>query len=195
MTRALTLAAVAALALGVSAQAQISPSGKGPIDITADSGVFSSQTCESTWSGAAEALQGDSRLRANVIKAYLKHKPVSAKPEAQNQGQTLDPQGNCGATDRMEADGDVFFVTPTQIAKGDHAVYTAADDTIVMTGNVIVVQGKDVARGDRMTIHVATREVHLESNATGRGTPHRVQGFFYPSQAAGQPGAPAPAAP
>jgi len=179
----LALATGLALAgsLGGVAQAQIAPSSNGPIDITADNGTLVNSTCEATWSGAAEALQGNSRLRANVIKAYLKKKP----PSAAN-------QTDCGATERIEADGNVFYVTPDQVAHGDHAVYTADVDQIVMTGNVIVVQGKNVVRGDKMTIHVATREVTIDAAAQGRGTPGRVRGVFYPNQP-GTPGS-APAA-
>jgi lipopolysaccharide export system protein LptA len=170
-------AVLAVVAIGVAgpAGAQLAPSSSAPIDITADNGTLTNATCEATWSGAAEALQGTSRLRANVIKAYLKKKPPGANGQL-----------DCGATDRIEADGNVFYVTPDQVARGDHAVYTADNDQIVMTGNVIVVQGKNVVRGDRMTIKVATREVELDSAAKGRGTPGRVRGVFYPNQ----PGAP-----
>ncbi len=178
--------------LGAAAQAQIAPSSNGPIDITADNGTLVNSTCEATWSGAAEALQGNSRLRANVIKAFLKKKP----PAAAGQSAPAGPGGaanpsDCGPTQRIEADGNVFYVTPDQIAHGDHAVYNADADQIVMTGNVIVVQnGKNVVRGDKMTIHVSTREVTIDSIAQGRGTPGRVRGVFYPNT----PGAPGSAA-
>jgi lipopolysaccharide export system protein LptA len=171
--------------LGSAAHAQLAPSSNGPIDITADNGTLVNSTCEATWSGAAEALQGTSRLRANVIKAFLKKKPptVAAHSDAAAAGNPSD----CGATERIEADGNVFYVTPDQIAHGDHAVYSAEADQIVMTGNVIVVQnGKNVVRGDKMTIHVSTREVTIDSIAQGRGVPGRVRGVFYPNT----PGAP-----
>jgi lipopolysaccharide export system protein LptA len=173
--------ALALGALGPPAVAQISPTNNGPIDIAADNADFSNQTCESTWSGAAEALQGDSRLRADMIRAVAKKKPPApgAKPPA---GAPLDAQSGCGQTDRIEADGKVFYVTPTQYASSDRAVYTADDSTIVMTGHVIVVQGENVVRGDRMTIDTQTRVVHMFSDATGRGTPGRVRGVFFPNQ-------------
>lgn len=177
-----------------AASAQIAPSGNGPIDITSDNGDFSNATCVSTWSGSAEALQGNARLRAHVIKAFLKPKPATAQPPAA--GATPEQQSNCGDTDRIEADGDVFYQTPDQIARGDHAVYTADNDLIVMTGDVVVLQGKNVVRGDKLTIHVKDKVALMESNAKGRGTPGRVRGVFYPNQQ--QPGgtaaAPAPAA-
>jgi lipopolysaccharide export system protein LptA len=176
--------------LGVAAHAQLAPSSNGPIDITADNGTLVNSTCEATWSGAAEALQGDSRLRANVIKAFLKKKPPTAAAHSGAAGAGAAAAGNpsdCGATERIEADGNVFYVTPDQVAHGDHAVYSADADQIVMTGNVIVVQGgKNVVRGDKMTIHVSTREVTIDSIAQGRGVPNRVRGVFYPNT----PGAP-----
>jgi len=176
--------------LGVAARAQLAPSSNGPIDITADNGTLVNSTCEATWSGAAEALQGTSRLRADVIKAFLKKKPPSAA--GQSGAAQAGPAGagnpsDCGATERIEADGNVFYVTPDQVAHGDHAVYSADADQIVMTGNVIVVQGKNVVRGDKMTIHVSTREVTIDSIAQGRGVPGRVRGVFYSNQP-GSPG-------
>jgi lipopolysaccharide export system protein LptA len=178
--------------LGLSAQAQIAASSNGPIDITADNGTLVNSTCEATWSGAAEALQGDSRLRADVIKAFLKKKPSAAGAKSAAAGSGANPS-DCGSTERIVADGNVFYVTPDQVAHGDHAVYSADADQIVMTGNVIVVQGgKNVVRGDKMIIQVSTRHVTIDSDAKGRGTPGRVRGVFYPNQ----PGAPgsAPAA-
>jgi lipopolysaccharide export system protein LptA len=181
-------------ALAGTAPAQISPGGNGPIDITSDNGDFSNATCVSTWSGSAEALQGNARLRADVIKAFLKPKAPSTKPPPP--GATPAQQSNCGDTDRIEADGNVFYQTPDQIARGDHAIYTADSDLIVMTGDVIVLQGKNIVRGDKLTIHVKDKVALMESNAKGRGAPGRVRGVFYPNQQAqpGSPGAAAPAA-
>jgi len=194
--------ALAVIAAPATSLAQLAAgSNSGPIDITADNGTFENATCTSTWSGAAEVLQGDSRLRADQIKAFLKVKPPArgqvpaARPSDDQAAPDAGAGAGCGATERIEADGHVFYVTPSEIARGDHAVYTADDGRIVMTGNVIVVQGKDVIHGDRMTIQVATHQVAFESAAKGRGTPGRVRGVFYPGQP-GLPGAgPAPPAP
>ena len=174
------------------AWAQISPQSNGPMDISADNGTFVGAACESTWSGSAEVLQGTSRLRANLIRAYFKKKPGAAgansgggKAGGPIGGLPGGPESACGATERIEAEGEVFYVTPDQVARGDRAVYTADNDQIVMTGNVIVVQGKNVVHGDRLTIQVSTRQAQMESDAKGRGATNRVRGVFY-----SQPGAP-----
>jgi lipopolysaccharide export system protein LptA len=160
-----------------------SSSSNAPIDISSDESEVHSAQCLSIWRGEAEALQGDTRLRANVIEASAKQKGADASG-----------QMRCGQTDKIVADGDVYYVTPTQVAHGQHAVYSADADQIVLTGDVIVVQGKNVVRGQRLVIHVSTHEAHMESDVKGRGKPGRVRGVFYPNQP-GTPGAPAPPPP
>jgi len=166
---------IGAAALSPAAQAQLAQPSRGPIDITADEAEVENAKCLTTWRGAAEVLQGQTRLRADVIRAWARRK-----------GQDANGQTSCGDTDRLEADGDVFYVTPTQVAHGQRAVYTTGNDEIVLTGDVIVVQGKDVVRGDRLVIHVASHQAQMQSNVEGRGKPGRVRGVFYPNQ----PGAP-----
>ena len=179
---ALTLAA--SLVAATPAHAQLDARSNAPIDTTADEMEVVNSQCLVVFRGSAEALQGKSRLRASTISVYSRSKGAGANG-----------QPNCGGTDRIIADGHVFFVTPDQNATGDHAVYSAASDQIVITGNVIVVQGNNVARGDRLTIQVSTKAAKMESNVKGAGRPHRVRGVFYP-EPKDQPGAQTtPAAP
>lgn len=174
-------AALSVLAAGGVARAQIETNSNAPIDITANEAEVVNSKCLAVWKGAAEALQGDSRLRADTITVY-------EAPKGKDSG----GQQNCGATERVIAEGHVYYVTPTQRARGDRAVYTAADDQIVMTGNVVVAQDKDVARGDKLIIKVSTKQFTMVSNATGAGAANRVRGVFYPKKAdQPQPGSPA----
>jgi len=162
-------AALLALGLAGGAIAQVDTRSKAPIDITANQAEVIASKCVAIWRGAAEALQGQARLRADTISIYSTPKGTGANG-----------QPACGGTDRIVADGHVYYVTPQQNARGDHAVYSAAADQIVITGDVILVQGKDVGRGDKLTLDVATREARLESNATGAGQPGRVRAVYYP---------------
>lgn len=169
MNRWIGLAAgLAAFACAAGARAQVDTRSGAPIDITADQAEVVNSKCLAIWRGAAEALQGQTRLRANVISVYAVKKGVGK-----------DGKVDCGGTERIVADGDVYYVTPQQRARGDHAVYNQHADEIVMTGNVIVVQGKDVARGERLVIKVSTKETRMESGPAGTGH-GRVRGVFYP---------------
>jgi lipopolysaccharide export system protein LptA len=164
-------ALAAALAWAGSGAAQIETNSKSPIDVTADEAEVVNARCIAIWRGSAEVIQDKTRLRADTITLYRKAK-----------GKGSDGQTDCGDTDRIVADGHVYYATPDQNAKGDHAVYTQVDDQIVVTGDVVVVQGKDVARGDRLVLHVKDHQATLNSRVTGPGKPGRVRGVFYPDK-------------
>ena len=160
--------AVGVWAFGLAAGGAVAQIGdsNAPVDITADSAEVINAQCLAIWNGRAEATQGQMRLRAERIKVY-----------------TVRRGNSCGRTDRIVAEGGVYYVTPTQTARGDNAVYSQSADTIVITGNVVIVQGRNVARGDRLTIHVPTRQAVMDSNSRGRGG-NRVRGVFYPGSGA-----------
>ena len=175
------LIGVAVLALGLAspAAAQLAQNSDAPVDITADALEVVNTQCLSIWSGSAEALQDKARLRADVLKTYNK------KGEARPNGQS----SACGALERMEAIGNVYYVTPQQRVRGDNANYDVAADKIVITGDVVAVQGQNVIRGDRLTVNAKTGDAQMESNAKGRGAKTRPRAVIYPSeqQQAGQP--------
>ena len=77
-------------------------------------------------SGNTMDTNGYTPLRADTITVYSTPKGTDANG-----------QPSCGGTDRIVADGNVFYVTPQQNARGDHAVYSKAADEIVITGDVV----------------------------------------------------------
>lgn len=165
---------------GGGPMAGFSTQSQGPVDIAADKLTYDSANCESIATGSVEMLQGTSRLRAEAAHAFSKHKPATG-PD----------QPACGPVERIEVDGGVFYVTPDETARGDHAVYDADQNLIVMTGNVVLVQAKqNVVRGNRLTIHTLTHLAEMVSTAQGRGTPGRVRAVLYPSAGPGVPGGP-----
>ncbi len=164
MKRIWAMAAAAGLLAAGQANAQLSRNSSAPIDITADEAEVINSQCLAIWRGAAEALQDRTRLRADTIRVH------SAK------------RGDgCGSTERLEAEGNVYYVTADQAVRANNAVYTASSDTITLTGDVIIVQGKNVARGERLVVNVESGQAEMSSSARGRGNPNRVRGVFYPS--------------
>lgn len=175
------LAALAALAMAIGAgpaAAQIAQSSDAPVDITADSLEVVNNECMSIWSGSAEALQDRTRLRADVLKTFSKKGPAKAGGQG----------SSCGALDRMEAIGNVFYVTPQQRVRGDHATYDVTSEKIVITGDVVAVQGQNVIRGSRLVVNVATGDAQMESGSKGAGKA-RPRAVIYPSDQSGQPSA------
>ncbi|HYG26828.1 MAG TPA: LptA/OstA family protein [Caulobacteraceae bacterium] len=163
MKRLAMITAAALLAAG-PAGAQLAQDSSAPIDITADEAEVINSQCLAIWRGAAEALQARTRMRADVIRVYS----------------TKEGDG-CGSTDRLEAEGNVYYVTVDRAVRADKAVYAAASETITMTGGVIIVEGRNVARGDQLVVNVESGAAQMSANARGRGNPNRVRGVFYPS--------------
>lgn len=156
-----------ALAAAGAVHAQLGATNKAPVDITADQLEVQNAQCLTVWKGAAEALQDTSRLRANTLDIY--NKVLGGRGSAGAQ--------NCGQLDRMEADGQVYYVTPNRVVKGDHAVYTADTKTIVLTGDVVATQCQNVIAGTRLTINTVTGEATMVSETKGR-----VRAVIYPNQ-------------
>lgn len=171
------------LAIAGHAAAQIDTRSKAPIDISAKEAEVINSKCVAIWRGAAEAVQGPSRLRADTLTVFSRPKARAAAGPASAGPEPMAPQASCGGAERIVADGHVYYANAQQAARGDHAVYTQASDQIVITGNVVVVQGEDVARGDRLVLKVGSREATMQSEAAGAGQSHRVRGVFYPSDA------------
>lgn len=154
ISRISSMAAVAlAMTLIPAAGEAQSPvnSSDAPISFGADSGEYVGNTV--TLRGRAELIQGQNRLRADSVSG------LSQTGES-----------------RIQASGNVYFVTPEQTIRGDSAVYTTADDMIVVTGDVILTQGQNVLTGSRLTYNVRTQTARIEAGGQGG----RIRGVFYP---------------
>jgi lipopolysaccharide export system protein LptA len=170
LLRLMTIVApLAFIAAGV-VHAQLASSSKAPVDITADQLEVQNTQCLTVWRGSAEALQDTSRLRANTLNIYNKVLGGHGGAGAQN----------CGQLDRMEADGSVYYVTPNRVVRGDHAVYTAGDKTIIMTGDVVATQCQNVISGTRLMINTQTGEATMVSEPSAHKG--RVRAVLYPNQ-------------
>jgi lipopolysaccharide export system protein LptA len=204
MTRlkVLAVASVCGAALSVGAANAQLPASNGPLDVTGNSLEVIDGQHLAIWRGDVEAVQDGNRLVADTMNVYFQGntapagaaKPKTVTPAA---GGAASIGQSWGSPKQVVADGHVFFVSTTQTARGTHAVYDVEPDTITMTGDVVMVQGDNVIKGDKVVIQVKTGHADVISNASGRNKPERVRGVFYNANqtppAAGQP-APAAAA-
>ena len=116
-------------------------------------------------------------MLADQLNIYFSGRPGGAPPSAG----PASPGRNWGDVQRLVAEGNVFFVSPTQTARGQHAVYEVVPDTITMTGDVVVVTGENVVKGDKLIIEVKTGHATIVSDTAGRNQTQRVRGVFYSS--------------
>jgi lipopolysaccharide export system protein LptA len=80
---------------------------------------------------------------------------------------------------KLEALGGVIVNSKDQKATGDRADFEMKANIIVMTGNVVVTQGQNVMKGDRLVVDLNSSRAHMEAGS--KGVPGRVQGLFVPS--------------
>ena len=159
MSKTSTLIASAALILALGTPAVTGAQSGNQADATRQPVQFGADAGDYTpdgfaLRGRAEVTQGTNRIRADAIRGY---------------------RGSDGNLSRVEATGNVYFVTPDQSMRGNAATYTLTDGQVVVTGDVILTQGESVLTGGRLVYNVRTETARIESAG------NRVRGVFYPS--------------
>lgn len=177
LKRPAAVAAVASLlAIGGAQEpvlAQIQ--GDGPVAVT--SSEFESVGNTAVYRGQVQAIQGQTRLNCSELRIVFSG--------GSGGGAQVGAAG--GDVQSYNCAGPVYYVTPTEQARGDAAVFTVNNETIVLTGNVVIRQGQNVAQGHRLSINTRTRNTRLES----AGSAPRVRTVIYPDEQNGAPGGPA----
>jgi len=152
-----------------------------------------------TFSGNVRVVQGDTTMRCRTL--VVTYGPeenagatkAGAPTPTESQASPGMPQG--GSFRRAEAHGDVTVVSKDQNASGDLGVYDMKTKTVTLTGNVVVSQGKNVVRGERVVVNTETGDARVdgvtardrgESGVTGQD---RVRVLIQPTK--GAKGAPA----
>ncbi len=163
---ALTAAALAVAADTVPARAEI---GAGydtslPIEITADSLEVQQDAQVAVFRGNVDAVQGELNLRADQLIVHYR-----TNSENQNSIRLI------------EANGNVFLSSPTEMAQGEKGVYDVDADTIQLTGSVVLIRGDNVIRGDRLEMDLATGRSRVLSGGLEAGGDGRVKALFVPN--------------
>lgn len=139
--------AIAAWLLGVcgAASAQIGDS-NAPIEITSRQGEYFQNEGRGIYTGNVVATQGDSRITTDKLTMMCRQAPASA-------GSTEAPA--CEEMEQLIAEGNVYYTAPDVKIKGDKATYDFPNDTITITGDVILSRGEEgVVRGTQVVYAV-----------------------------------------
>lgn len=151
-----------------------------PVKIESDSLEVRDKSHQATFIGKVKLVQGDTTIQCQRLLIF--YEDSSAAPAQQKKSpQTAQKGGALGGGQqikRAEARGDVLVTQKDQTAKGDNGVFDVKSNTITLTGSVVVTQGTNVLRGDRMLVDLNTGISRVESNKT-----QRVEGLFNPSSA------------
>jgi lipopolysaccharide export system protein LptA len=163
-----------------------------PIKIEAASLEMRDKKKEATFSGNVKVVQGDTTMTSKTLVVFYDSTPAPAAAPAPNtkaaksaaiQSATPGPGGSSSIR-RLEARGSVVVTQKDQVVTGETAVFDTKSNLITMLGGIVLTQGKNVLRGDRLMVDITTGVSRVESDSG------RVQGLF---QSSG-PGSPIPGA-
>ena len=171
-----------------------------PIQIEAAALEMRDKKKEATFSGNVKVVQGDTTMTSKSLVVFYDSTPApSAAPAANSKAavksapiQSASPgPGGSSSIRRLEARGSVVVTQKDQVVTGETAVFDTKTNLVTMLGGVVLTQGKNVLRGDRLMVDMTTGVSRVESDSG------RVQGLFQSSGQGGPmvPGGPTPPPP
>jgi lipopolysaccharide export system protein LptA len=164
-----------------------------PVKIESTSLELREKDKVATFIGNVNLVQGDTTLQCKTLVVYYEPggKPAG-KPGGMKTAQST--PGGEQQIRRVEAKGGVVVTQKDQVASGENGLFDTSANTVTLMGNVVVTQGQNVLRGDKLVVNLTTGVSHVESAGQGR-----VQGLFAPGSrpgmAPGKEGPRPPAAP
>jgi lipopolysaccharide export system protein LptA len=129
-----------------------------------------------TFSGDVRVKQGDTGLRSKSLLVFYEQDSADAGKGKTLTAATPGPGGQ-QKIKRLEARGGVVVTQKEQTATGDLGIFDMKTNTVTLTGNVVMTQGQNVLRGERLVVDLTSGVSRVESGKSGTG---RVQGLFLP---------------
>lgn len=133
-----------------------------------------------TFSGDVRVKQGDTGLRCKTLVVFYEQDGTNGAGGAdKNKTMTTTTPGPNGEQriKRLEARGAVVVTQKDQTATGELGIFDMKSNTVTLTGNVVMTQGQNVLRGERLVVDLTSGISRVESGKNGTG---RVQGLFLP---------------
>jgi len=146
-----------------------------------------------TFSGDVRVTQGDTNMRCKTLMVFYEQDDAKADQSKSLKAASPGPGGQ-QRIKRLEARGGVVVTQKDQTATGETGVFDMKSNTVTLNGEVVMTQGQNVLRGDRLVVNLTSGVSRVESGKNGRD---RVQGLFVPSNGPiefkpGAKGGPAP---
>jgi lipopolysaccharide export system protein LptA len=133
-----------------------------PINVASDKFTADLNAKTGTYTGNVIVIQCDTKLRADTVRIS-----------------TLNDQA-----DKVTANGNVVVDSPKSgTATGQAGVYDVPKKVVVLNGNVVLKKGKDVMRGQQLTVNLETGQANLGGGVksqSGAQAGGRVQAVFNP---------------
>jgi lipopolysaccharide export system protein LptA len=125
---------------------------KDPVQVDAKSLEISEEGQQriSVFSGDVVIRRGATTMKATVVKLFS-----DLHPKPKKNGKT-DP------FTRIEASGPVYVTSGLQTVTGGFAVVDMKEQTITLTGDVVMTQGQDIMSGERLVVDLRTGKAKVD---------------------------------
>jgi lipopolysaccharide export system protein LptA len=169
----------------------LSESSDEPIDIESDVLTVYDAKKYATFKGNVKAVQGTTTLRAAELDVHyvgggaekITGQKAAEPVPAANQPAT--PAGPEAQISKIEARGSVVITSDDdQTTTSDWALYDVPAQLVTVGGNVVLSQGQNVLKGERLIINLKTGESRFE-NPGNAATGGRIRALFMPKQDGG----------
>lgn len=129
-----------------------------PVQIEAASLEVRDKQKIATFSGNVKVVQGDTTVRCKTLIVHYDDRGATGSTMTS----TLGTRGRQQIS-RLEAKGGVIVTQHDQTATGDLGLFDMRTNTVTLTGNVVVSQGQNVMRGDRLVVNLTTGVSRLDA--------------------------------
>jgi lipopolysaccharide export system protein LptA len=154
-----------------------------PVQISAGSLEVRDKDKTAVWTGEVKVVQGDTIMRAKTLTVYYdgeqaaKGGPATgtAKAAVPAMRQATPGPGGNQSIRKLVANGSVIVTQKDQTVTGESAVFDMPSNTVTMGGGVLLTQGQNTLKGDRLTVNLTTGISKVESAG-------RVSGSFQGSK-------------
>jgi lipopolysaccharide export system protein LptA len=134
-----------------------------------------------TFGGNVHLVQGDTTLRCKTLVVFYDQDTGASTMKTAT---PVGPGGGNQSIRRLEAKGSVVVTQKDQTATGDNGVFDMKSNTVTLIGNVLISQGKNAIKGDRLVVNLTTGVSRVECDNNPKGQ-CRVQAVIEPN--AGKP--------
>jgi lipopolysaccharide export system protein LptA len=117
-----------------------------------------------TFSGNVQVTQGDTVMKCKTLVVFYDQEATGS---ANGNMQAAQPgPGGQQQIRRLEAKGGVTVTQKDQTAIGDNGVFDAKSNTVTLNGNVVIKQGPQVMKGQRLVVDLTTGLSHVEGGVS-----------------------------
>jgi lipopolysaccharide export system protein LptA len=129
-----------------------------PVEIESAALEVHDKDKQATFLGNVRMTQGDTTLRCRTLQVFYEQNATPGTMTAARPG-----PGGQSQIKRLEAKGDVIVTQKDQVATGDNGTFDMKSNTVTLFGGVVVTQGPNVLKGERLIVDLTTGVSRVEA--------------------------------